>query len=59
MAMDPKAESKGPAPVEAEAAVRRPYRAPRLRLLGSVRELTLGATVGPTEGGGTKVKPHP
>lgn len=45
---------------EREAAVsaeprtpRRPYHAPRLRQLGSVRELTLGATSGKVEGGGT------
>jgi hypothetical protein len=32
---------------------RRPYHAPRLRHLGSVRELTLGATMGMPEGGGS------
>lgn len=32
---------------------RRPYSAPRLRHLGSVRELTLGGTAGMAEGGGT------
>jgi hypothetical protein len=35
-----------------ERAQRRPYRAPSLRRLGSVRELTLGGTMGMTEGGG-------
>jgi hypothetical protein len=37
------------------APPRRPYRAPRLRHLGSVRELTLGASKGPAEDGGTFV----
>jgi hypothetical protein len=32
---------------------RRPYRAPRLRHLGSVRELTLGGSKGPSEDGGS------
>lgn len=53
--MGPKAESKSPTATET-AAPRRPYRAPRLRQLGSVRELTLGATMGFSEGGGTFVK---
>lgn len=37
----------------APIAARRPYRAPKLRHLGSVRELTLGSTMGKNEGGGT------
>jgi hypothetical protein len=53
-------DQKEPAPaggesVEAAAAApsRRPYAAPKLRHLGSVRELTLGGTSGMAEGGGT------
>lgn len=34
---------------------RAPYRAPKLRHLGSVRELTLGGTMGKSEGGGTLI----
>ncbi|MCW5833044.1 MAG: lasso RiPP family leader peptide-containing protein [Labilithrix sp.] len=46
---EPENEALAPsAPVE-----RRPYRAPQLKQLGSVRELTLGGTMGVTEGGGT------
>jgi hypothetical protein len=41
-----------PAPA-AGGASRRPYSPPRLRHLGSVRELTLGGTAGMAEGGGT------
>lgn len=41
---------------ETAAPPRRPYRAPRLRHLGSVRELTLGASKGPAEDGGTFTK---
>lgn len=52
--MDPKAKSDN-AVVEGNAPVRRPYSAPRLRQLGSVRELTLGGTMGVTEGGGTLI----
>lgn len=37
------------------APARAPYRAPKLRHLGSVRELTLGGTMGKTEGGGTLI----
>lgn len=47
--MGPK-ETKSPE----TAPARRPYRAPQLRQLGSVRELTLGGTMGSDEGGGTK-----
>lgn len=36
------------------APVRRPYRSPKLRRLGSVRELTLGSNRGKPEGGGTR-----
>lgn len=36
-----------------KSTARRPYRAPKLRHLGSVRELTLGGTMGKAEGGGT------
>jgi hypothetical protein len=35
-----------------EAGARRPYAAPRLRHLGSVRELTLGSAAGKSEGAG-------
>lgn len=45
-------EAKSAAPSETTSE-RRPYRAPRLRQLGSVRELTLGATMGAAEGGAT------
>lgn len=36
--------------------VRKPYAAPRLRCLGSVRELTLGGTKGKLELGGTLMR---
>lgn len=49
----PKEESESVEPGPGVPAERRPYRAPRLRKLGSVRELTLGGTMGITEGGGT------
>jgi hypothetical protein len=39
--------------VSEERRGRRPYRAPTLRHLGSVRELTLGGTFGVVEGAGT------
>jgi hypothetical protein len=35
---------------------RRPYKAPKLRKLGSVRELTLGSTMGGRQDGGTTMK---
>lgn len=38
----------------AETTARRPYRAPQLRQLGSVRELTLGATMGAIDLSGGK-----
>ena len=44
-------------PRDETAAARRPYRAPKLRHLGSVRELTLGGTNGMSEGGGTFFPP--
>ena len=41
------------------APAKRPYKAPRLRRLGSVRELTLGGTGGFVElGGGMKRTPR-
>lgn len=45
----------GEQPSDAASAAprRRPYQAPKLRHLGSVRELTLGSTAGMPEGGGT------
>jgi hypothetical protein len=49
----PENGSTAPQPASEGAALRRPYRAPRLRHLGSVRELTLGGSKGKTEGGGT------
>jgi hypothetical protein len=49
--MGPKAETE--MPTASETPARRPYSAPRLRQLGSVRELTLGGTMGNSEGGGT------
>lgn len=42
-----------PPPRAPAADGRRPYRAPALRHLGSVRELTLGGTFGVVEGAGT------
>lgn len=39
--------------VAENATERLPYRKPGLRRLGSVRELTLGGTMGMSEGGGT------
>jgi len=36
----------------AQASARRPYAAPRLKHLGSVRELTLGSAAGKSEGAG-------
>jgi hypothetical protein len=41
-------------PVADLALQRRAYRTPELRLLGSVRELTLGGTGPLAEGGGTR-----
>jgi hypothetical protein len=40
---------------EPEARERKPYRAPQLRRLGSVRDLTLGSKNGKSEGGGQKM----
>lgn len=37
---------------QAESRPRRPYRTPELRHLGSVRELTLGSTMGKGDGMG-------
>jgi hypothetical protein len=37
---------------EAKAEERKAYRAPKLRRLGSVRDLTLGSKNGKSEGGG-------
>ncbi|MBX3199921.1 MAG: lasso RiPP family leader peptide-containing protein [Labilithrix sp.] len=51
--MIPKEATETEALAESVPAERRPYRAPQLRKLGSVRELTLGGTMGITEGGGT------
>lgn len=42
---------------ESPAEGKRPWRTPSLRHLGSVRELTLGATMGMPEGGGTLMIP--
>ncbi len=39
-------ENVDQAPSTDHAPAKRPYTAPRLRRLGSVRELTLGATMG-------------
>lgn len=36
------------------AEPRKPYRAPKLRRLGSVRELTLGSGTSGSDGGGTR-----
>jgi hypothetical protein len=45
-----------PAVTENAPAEKRPYTTPRLRRLGSVRELTLGATMGGfSDGGGGKM----
>ena len=38
-------------------AGRRPYRAPTLRLLGCVRDLTLGGASGFAEGAGSFIRP--
>jgi hypothetical protein len=38
-------------PTAQTSDTRRPYRAPTLRLLGSVQDLTLGTTTGPAEMG--------
>ena len=38
-------------------AARRPYRAPALRLLGCVRDLTLGGASGFAEGAGSFIRP--
>lgn len=38
-----------------EVAERKPYRTPKLRRLGSVRELTLGSRNGKAEGAGLKM----
>jgi hypothetical protein len=45
-----------PATSEARAVERRPYRAPKLRLLGCVRELTLGGSSGFAEGAGSFIR---
>lgn len=46
-------DEKAMKPGSAQGSARRPYRAPQLRYLGSVRELTLGGTMGAGEGAGT------
>lgn len=52
--MTPKEESEIAVREHSIAEPRRPYSAPRLRKLGSVRELTLGQSVlASSEGGGT------
>jgi hypothetical protein len=51
---DTKAGSPGTDANAEGASARRPYRAPQLRRLGSVRELTLGSNNGKPEGGGTR-----
>jgi len=53
--MTPKVEAEIAAGEHSIAEPRRPYSAPRLRRLGSVRELTLGTSMGITEGGGTLI----
>ncbi len=59
MTNGPKAQPEATAAHEGgeHAVPRRPYHAPQLRRLGSVRELTLGATQGMSEGGGTFFAP--
>ena len=42
-----------PQPSAERERTRRPYRAPQLRKLGSVRDLTHGSAVGMIEGAGT------
>ncbi len=37
------------------SAAKRPYHAPKLKHLGSVRELTLGSSPGTAETGGTRI----
>ena len=46
-------EQSSPSAPSAAVGHRRPYHAPKLRHLGSVRELTLGSTAGMPEGGAT------
>jgi hypothetical protein len=46
---DPETPSSVDSHVSHVEKARRPYRAPTLRKLGSVRELTLGGTMGATE----------
>lgn len=61
----PPLERAGPVepvePVEslekAARPARRPYRAPKVRHLGCVRDLTLGASSGVAEGAGTFIRP--
>lgn len=45
--------SSASAPEQSERTTKRAWRTPQLRHLGSIRELTLGATMGKTEGNGT------
>jgi hypothetical protein len=49
----PNDNERGTTSSEQPSEARRPYHTPKLRHLGSVRELTLGATSGMPEGGGT------
>jgi hypothetical protein len=50
---EPGAVSNSSSSEERGAPARRPYQKPVLRRLGSVRELTLGSTMGKLEGGGS------
>ena len=49
------ADGTGTAGSSEASPARLPYKAPRLRHLGSVRELTLGATGSAADGGATKM----
>lgn len=47
-------EPKAAPNADESTPARRPYHAPKLRRLGSVRDLTLGSNNGKPEGGGTR-----
>ncbi len=52
-ATEPNVRAAAPSVV---SLVRRPYRAPTIRFLGSVRDLTLGGRSGFAEGAGTFIR---
>jgi hypothetical protein len=55
--MDQSGQSNEAKKDEEATETRRPYQKPRLRHLGSIRELTLGQTMGPQQDGGIGMMP--